>query len=221
MAELFDKGVKTIMKLSAITCEEFAAKLASKEPVPGGGGVAALVGALGAALGSMVGNYSIGKKKFLGMEEKHQEIIDKSCDLMTKLLSLIDEDAENFEPLSRAYGLPKDTPEEAVEKERVLQECLKVAASGPIKMVEYIYEAIKLQEELVDISTKIIISDVGCGVQFLKAALNSASLNVTVNLNLISDEAYVKEVNDRMAKLVADGSMVCDKVYAKVVEVLG
>ena len=84
------------MKLSKITCEEFAQKLASKEPVPGGGGVAALVGSLGAALGSMVGNYSIGKKKFLGMEAKHQEIIDKSCDLMNKLLELIDEDAETL-----------------------------------------------------------------------------------------------------------------------------
>ena len=209
------------MQLSKITCEEFAQKLSSKEPVPGGGGVAALVGALGAALGSMVGNYSIGKKKFLGLEEKHQEIIDKSCDLMVKLLALIDEDAENFEPLSKAYGMPKDTPEQAAEKEAVLQKCLKNAAQGPIKMVEYIYEAIKLQEELVDISTKIIISDVGCGVQFLKAALNSASLNVTVNLNSINDEAYVKEVNDKMAKLVADGSAICDKVYAKVVEILG
>ena len=208
------------MQLSKITCEEFAQKLSSKEPVPGGGGVAALVGALGAALGSMVGNYSIGKKKFLGLEEKHQEIIDKSCDLMVKLLALIDEDAENFEPLSKAYGMPKDTPEQAAEKEAVLQKCLKNAAQGPIKMVEYIYEAIKLQEELVDISTKIIIY-VGCGVQFLKAALNSASLNVTVNLNSINDEAYVKEVNDKMAKLVADGSTICDKVYAKVVEVLG
>ena len=209
------------MKLSKITCEEFAQKLASKEPVPGGGGVAALVGSLGAALGSMVGNYSIGKKKFLGMEDKHQEIIDKSCDLMNKLLELIDEDAENFEPLSKAYGMPKDTPEQAAEKEKVLQSCLKVAAGGPIKMVEYIYEAIKLQEELVDISTKIIISDVGCGVQFLKAALYSANLNVTVNLNSINDEEYVKEVSNRMAKLVAEGSVICDKVYAKVVDVLG
>ena len=67
------------MKLSQCTCEDFAAKLASKEPVPGGGGVAALAGSLGAALASMVANYSIGKKKFLGMEAKHQEIIDKSC----------------------------------------------------------------------------------------------------------------------------------------------
>ena len=88
-------------------------------------------------------------------------------------------------------------------------------------MVEYIYEAIKLQEELVDISTKIIISDVGCGVQFLKAALYSANLNVTVNLNSINDEEYVKEVSNRMAKLVAEGSVICDKVYAKVVDVLG
>ena len=179
------------MKLSTNTCEEFVQKLASKESVPGGGGAAALSGALGAALASMVANFSKGKKKFLGLEEKHQEIIDK------------------------------DTPEQAAEKEKVLQECLKVAASGPVKMVEYIYEAIKIQEELVDISTKIIISDVGCGVQFLKAALYSANLNVTVNLNLISDEAYVKEVSDRMAKLVSEGSIICDRVYEKVVDVLG
>ena len=79
----------------------------------------------------------------------------------------------------------------------------------------------KSRPEKVSLSTKIIISDVGCGVLFLKAALNSASLNVTVNLNSINDEAYVKEVNDKMAKLVADGSTICDKVYAKVVEVLG
>ncbi|MCJ7856014.1 cyclodeaminase/cyclohydrolase family protein [Lachnospiraceae bacterium NSJ-143] len=209
------------MKLSTNTCEEFVQKLASKESVPGGGGAAALSGALGAALASMVANFSKGKKKFLGLEEKHQEIIDKSVALSEKLVALIDEDAENFEPLSRAYGLPKDTPEQAAEKEKVLQECLKVAASGPVKMVEYIYEAIKIQEELVDISTKIIISDVGCGVQFLKAALYSANLNVTVNLNLISDEAYVKEVSDRMAKLVSEGSIICDRVYEKVVDVLG
>ncbi len=208
------------MELSKITCEEFASKLASKEPVPGGGGAAALVGALGAALGSMVGNYSIGKKKFLGMEEKHSEIINKSCEIMNRLIALIDEDAKNFEPLSKAYGLPKDTPEQAAEKEKVLQECLKVAIDGPVKMVECIYDAIKLQEELVDISTKIIISDVGCGAQFLKAALYSANINVTVNLNSITDENYVKELGGRMQKLVTDGSNICDNIYKKVTDIL-
>ena len=209
------------MKLSQCTCEDFANKLASKEPVPGGGGVAALAGSLGAALASMVANYSIGKKKFLGMEAKHQEIIDKSCDLMNKLMALIDEDAENFEPLSKAYGLPANTEEEKAEKEKVLQGCLKVAASGPVKMVEYVYEAIKIQEELVDISTKIIISDVGCGVQMLKAALYSANLNVIVNMNSINDEAYVAETNAKVNAMVKEGAEIADKVYGKVVEVLG
>jgi len=209
------------MKLSQYSCVEFANKLASKEPVPGGGGVAALAGALGAALASMVGNYSIGKKKFLGMEAKHQEIIDKSVELMNKLMALIDEDAENFEPLSKAYGMPTGTDEEKAEKEKVLQSCLKVAASGPIKMVEYVYEAIKIQEELVDLSTKLIISDVGCGVQMLKAALYSANLNVIVNMNSISDEAYVTETSERCSKMVAEGAEIADKVYNKVVEVLG
>lgn len=209
------------MKLSQCTCEEFAAKLASKEPVPGGGGVAALAGSLGAALASMVANYSIGKKKFLGMEAKHQEIIDKSCDLMNKLMALIDEDAENFAPLSKAYGMPSATEEEKAEKEKVLQQCLLVAASGPVKMVEYVYDAIKIQEELVDISTKIIISDVGCAVQMLKAALYSANLNVIVNMNSIKDEKYVAETSAKCNKMVAEGTQIADKVYNKVVEVLG
>ena len=208
------------MKLSQCTCEDFAAKLASKEPVPGGGGVAALAGSLGAALASMVANYSIGKKKFLGMEAKHQEIIDKSCDLMNKLMALIDEDAENFAPLSKAYGMPSATEEEKAEKEKVLQQCLLVAASGPVKMVEYIYDAIKIQEELVDISTKIIISDVGCGVQMLKAALYSANLNVIVNMNSIKDEKYVAEPSAKCNKMVAEGAQIVDNDYNKVVEVL-
>ena len=209
------------MKLSQCTCEDFAAKLASKEPVPGGGGVAALAGSLGAALASMVANYSIGKKKFLGMEAKHQEIIDKSCDLMNKLMALIDEDAENFAPLSKAYGMPSATEEEKAEKEKVLQQCLLVAASGPVKMVEYVYDAIKIQEELVDISTKIIRSDVGCAVQMLKAALYSANLNVIVNMNSIKDEKYVAETSAKCNKMVAEGTQIADKVYNKVVEVLG
>ena len=140
---------------------------------------------------------------------------------MNKLMALIDEDAENFAPLSKAYGMPSATEEEKAEKEKVLQQCLLVAASGPVKMVEYVYDAIKIQEELVDISTKIIISDVGCAVQMLKAALYSANLNVIVNMNSIKDEKYVAETSAKCNKMVAEGTQIADKVYNKVVEVLG
>ena len=208
------------MKLSQATCDVFAEKLGSKEPVPGGGGVAALAGGLGVALATMVANYSIGKKAFLGIEEKHQEIIDESSALRVKLISLIDEDAENFEPLSKAYGLPSSTDEEKAKKEEVLQEALKIAADGPIKMVEYIYEAIKIHEELVDISTKIIISDVGCGVQILKAALYSAQINVIVNMNSIKDEEYVKNVTAKTNKMVSECANICDEVFEKVMKLL-
>ena len=209
------------MGLTEKSCAEFAEKLASKEPVPGGGGVAALAGALGAALGTMVANYSIGKKAFLGMEDKHKEIIDKTTALREKMLGLVDEDAENFEPLSKAYGMPSSTDAEKEEKEKVLQAALKVAAKGPIEMVECIYDVIKLHEELVDLSTKLIISDVGCGVQMLKAAIYSASLNVTVNLNSIKDEVYVEETKEKVTRLVSEGGKICDEVFDKVVAVLG
>ena len=89
-----------------------------------------------------------------------------------------DRDAENFEPLSKAYGMPSSTDAEKEEKEKVLQAALKVAAKGPIEMVECIYDVIKLHEELVDLSTKLIISDVGCGVQMLKAAIYLSLIHI-------------------------------------------
>ena len=126
------------MELKNKTCKEFVELLGEKQPVPGGGGAAALVGAIGTSLNTMVANYSIGKKKFMGLEEKHTEIINKGKSLSEKLLMLIDEDAQNFEPLSKAYGLPKNTEEEKLHKEEVLQSCLKVACSAPVDMVECI-----------------------------------------------------------------------------------
>lgn len=208
------------MTLSEHSVRAFAQKLGAKEPVPGGGGVAALAGALGACLGSMVGQYSVGKKAFLGREKEHHAIIDKCLALSDRLLTLIDEDAANFEPLSKAYGLPANTEEEKREKKRVLEEATKIAASGPIEMVDLIYEAILLQEKLVDLSTKMIISDVGCGVEMLRAALLSAKLNVVVNLNSIEDAEYVTQVRKNMNRKVADGVAICDRVYDQVLAVL-
>lgn len=208
------------MKLTERSCSEFVELLASKEAVPGGGGAAALTGALGIALNSMVVNFSIGKKKFIDYKEKHEEILEKGNELKKRLIKLIDEDAENFLPLSKAYGLSATTEEEEKLKEQTLEKALKTACSAPVEMVECIYESILLHEELVNIASKIIISDVGVGVQCLKAALYSAQLNVLINVNSIKDEEYVKRVKKDTEKLVQEGTIKADEVYKKVIEIL-
>lgn len=208
------------MKLTQLSSKEFAFELASKKPVPGGGGAAALVGALGAALNTMVANFSVGKKKFVDYKEKHEDIIRRGEVLRNKLIDLIDKDAENFEPLSKAYSMPSSTEEERVKKENTLQKCLKVACSAPLEILQYTYEAILLHNEIVDISSKTIISDVGVGVQCLKAALYSAYLNVEINIKSMNDEEYVLKTREKSKKMVEDGAKIADEVFEKVVRIM-
>lgn len=208
------------MNLTQLSCEDFAGELASKKPVPGGGGAAALSGALGIALNSMVANYSKGKKKFIEFETQHEEILKKGERLREELLAAIQKDAENFEPLSKAYVMPSATEEEKRIKEEVMQECLKKANSAPMETLSLTYEGILLHEKLADISSKTIISDIGVGVQLLKAALNSAYLNVLININSITDEDYVDKNKKSAEKLLKDGNKKADEIYEKVLKIL-
>ena len=137
-------------KIAEKSCIGFVDVLASKAPVPGGGGAAALVGAIGMALGSMVCNLTTGKKKYAQYEEDIQAILGKAKTLQDQLLEMIDKDAEGFFPLSQAYGLPANTDEEKAAKEVELERCLKLACEVPFKIVELCNESIKLHEELVD-----------------------------------------------------------------------
>lgn len=206
--------------LTQLSCEEFAAELASKKSIPGGGGAASYVAALGTALNTMVANFSIGKKKFINCRDKHEELIKSGEILREKLVNLVDKDAEYFEPLSKAYSMPKNTEEEKKLKEEVMQRCLKDACSEPMETLEYTYEAILLHKEIFDIASNNIISDVGVGVQCLKAALNSAYLNVLINLNSIYDENYVIKNRVKAEKLIMEGTKVADEIYEKVLEIL-
>ena len=208
------------MKMIDGSCLEFTDKLASKAAVPGGGGAAALVGALGTALASMVVNLTLGKKKYAEFEEINKEIMAKALKIQEELLEMVDKDAENFLPLSKAYGLPKDTEEEKKYKEETLEKCLIVACGVPVDIVKKTYEAILLHEELVDKGSKLAISDVGVGVQCLRAGLISGWLNVLININMIKDEAYVAQINKEIRPLVAKGTKIADDVYAKVEEML-
>ncbi|MGL5757066.1 MAG: cyclodeaminase/cyclohydrolase family protein [Paraclostridium sp.] len=208
------------MKISEKTCIDFVDELASKSAVPGGGGAAALTGAIGIALGSMVCNLTIGKKKYAEHEESVKSILEKARELEKDLLNMIDEDAECFLPLSKAYGLPNSTEEEKKIKADTMESALKIACEVPIKIVKVCYESIKLHEDLVDKGSRLALSDIGVGVQCLRSAILSGQLNVVININSIKDEEYVKNIRDEVNRLVEDGVSICDVVYNKVINEL-
>ena len=208
-------------KIAQKSCVDFIEVLASKAALPGGGGAAALAGAIGMALGSMVCNLTTGKKKYAQYEEAIQEILEKAAKLEEELLSMIDKDAEGFFPLSKAYGLPTTTEEEKQYKAETMEKCLKVACEVPMNIVRLCYDSIKLHEELVDKGSKLAISDVGCGVQCLRAAILSGQLNVIINVNSMKDREYAEKIEKECNQLVDDGVKICDEVYEKVLVALG
>jgi len=198
------------------TCKEFANILASSEPVPGGGGASAFVGALGIALGSMVGNLTLGKKKYLHVQDDIKIILEKAQFLQNELLSLVQKDAEVFEPLSKAYGLPKNTDEEVKKRNEVMEDALRTACSVPIQIMERVLETIDLHEELEAKGTRLAISDVGVGVLFCKSALMGAALNVFINTRLMKDREYADKVNAKADGLLAAGISKADRIYSAV-----
>jgi len=208
------------MKLADKSCTDFVEVLASKAATPGGGGASAITGAIGMALGGMVCNLTIGKKKFAQYDEKVKGILKRACELQGELLEMVDADAECFLPLSKAYGMPKDTEQQKKLKEETLEKCLKEACGVPVSIVKQAYEAIKLHEALVDNCSKLAISDVGVGVQCLRAAIIGAQLNVIININSIKDAEYVKKVKADTEPLVEEGIKIADEVYEKVVSAL-
>ncbi len=192
----------------------FTEVLASKDPVPGGGGASALVGAVGIALSSMVGNLTIGKPKYADIEEEAKYIVEEGENIRIQLLELIDADAEAFEPLSRAYGIPKDDP----SRDAVMEEALRVACAVPIDMMCTLGRAIELHVRMGQIGTAIALSDVGVGAVFCKTAMRGAALNVFVNTRLMKDKEYAGKLERAASSLLDTYCPIADKVYECVLE---
>lgn len=201
------------------TCKDFITSLSSKDPVPGGGGASALVGSIGMALGSMVGNLTTGKKKYADVEGDIQRLLKDSLALSERLNNLVAKDAEVFEPLSRAYSLPKDTEEEITYKDKVLQEALIQATLVPMEIAECCLSCLKLLEEYAEKGSRLVISDAGVGAALCRAALQGAKLNVLINLKLMKDEELKKQFADKLEIIEMEGLALGDKVY-KYVEAL-
>ena len=204
------------MSLSKKSLPDFVTVLASKEPVPGGGGASALVGAVGTALGNMVGSLTTGKKKYADVEADIIALKKKSDALQDALLALIDKDAEDFGPLAKAYGLPKDTPEQQAEKDRVMEEALRVASETPLEIMRKCAEAIDVIEGFAAKGSKLALSDAGVGVLFCKAALAGASLNVFINTKAMKDRARAEKLNAEADGLLARYEAKADGIFAGV-----
>ena len=195
------------------SCKDFIDVLASSAPIPGGGGASALVGAIGVALGNMVGSLTVGKKRYA------EDIIrcKKEADEITKrLLELVAKDAEVFEPLSKAYSLPKSTPEELAKKEEVMAVVLKDACEVPLEIMKTCARGLDLMKEFAEKGSRIALSDAGVGATLLKSALQGASLNIYINTKSMKDRVLAQQLNDETDSLRKTYEKKADEIFENV-----
>ena len=178
--------------------ERFTEELSSKASVPGGGGASALVGALAMSLGSMVGSLTLGKKKYADVEEDIRTLMEASDAHTKRLLELINEDAKCFEPLARAYSIPKDDK----KRERVMEDALRTACTAPMSIMRECCAVIVLLEDYEKKGSRLAISDVGVGAVCAKAALKGAYLNVLINVELMKDRGYAEHLKSEADEMV-------------------
>lgn len=196
----------------------FLDELASSAPVPGGGGASAACGALAAALASMVANLTTGKKKYAQYEDDIQRILRDAEEKRKELVALADADAQAFEPLAKAYSLPKSTEEELAYREKVMKKVLYDASIAPLRIMETVSEVILLIEEVAEKGSVMAISDAGVAAVFAQAALKGASLNVFINTKSMKDRETAADLNAKAHVLIALGSEKTDAIFAKVME---
>ncbi|MBR0139561.1 MAG: cyclodeaminase/cyclohydrolase family protein [Firmicutes bacterium] len=193
--------------------KEFTELLASKSPVPGGGGACAAVSAIGIALGDMVGEFTVGKKKYAAVEDELRRNMEKAQQLRESLLECIQADADSFEPLSKAYGIPKDDP----ERDKIMEKCLRDAAEVPLRIFRLTMESVKLLGEFAGKGSPLMVSDAATGVAFCKAALMGAAVNIKVNTRLMKDREYAEDLDRYVNNNLNLYTELCDRIFNSVV----
>jgi len=202
--------------ISEAAIPEFMEKLASNAPVPGGGGASALIGAVSAALCSMVANLTTGKKKYAEYQQDIEKILVSSAQSIKRLIELIDKDAEVFEPLSAAYGIPKEDPSRA----EILENALVSACSVPMNILEEAYNLIDIIEELAVKGSRLAISDVGVAASACRCAMESAAMNVYINTKLMKNTDFAEKTNAKADMILSSGTDKCNDVYRQITDEL-
>ena len=200
------------MDMISASCRDFVSVLASSAPAPGGGGAAALVGAIGTALGNMVGALTVGKKKYAAVEDEIRALMQKCDELQEELLEQVAADEAGFLPLAKAYGIPKDDP----TREAALEEASVAACFVPLRIMELCCEALDAVAVFAEKGSRLAISDAGCAAVTLRAALQSASLNVFINTKGLNDRSRADALNEKCLSMLDSHSALADRVFAQV-----
>ena len=195
------------------TCRDFVESVGTSKPIPGGGSVAALVGALGASLSTMVASLTIGKKKYIGVEFEMQKNIDEIYQIQNELLDLVQQDIDNFEPLAQLYKKKASTPEEKAALKEAKQNALYEACLVPMEIIQKCGRAIELAQEFATKGNKVVIADSGSSAVLCKAAMQAASFNIYINTNMMKDKELAKKINGECTARIVYYGALADAVF--------
>jgi glutamate formiminotransferase/formiminotetrahydrofolate cyclodeaminase len=196
---------------------QFCNETLSDSPAPGGGSVAALMGALGASLGGMVANLSAGKRGWDDKLEYFSEMAVRGQQLKDELLFLVDEDTAAFNKVMAAFGLPKESAEEKAARSKAIQSANKYAAEIPLRVMETASKSYELLAEMADKGNPASISDVGVGLLATRACIDGATMNVRINLSSLKDENAKSVLQEQMDRISRE-SEECFQAARQIVE---
>jgi formiminotetrahydrofolate cyclodeaminase len=195
---------------------QFLDELASSAATPGGGSAAAIMGALGAALVSMVCNLTIGKKNYAEVEPEMRLVLHDAEALRQRLADMVAEDIAAFNGLMAAYGLPKQTDDDKAARGAAIQHALRAATEAPLACARACAEVIKLSMRAAEVGNRNVISDAGVGALAAQAALRSAALNVDINVPSLQDQAFAQACREEMDALLASAVLLSEQAIALV-----
>lgn len=195
---------------------KFLDELASSSPAPGGGSVAALSGALGAALTSMVSNLTVGKKKYLDVEAEMKNVLPQSEELRQRFTVLIDRDTNAFNKVMEAFSLPKDTDDQKALRTAAIQEATKEAALVPLEVMKHVIDGLALAKVVAEKGNLNSASDAGVSALMMGAAMEGAALNVQINLSGIQDMDFVGWKTEEVASLLRTSRMNLEEIQKTV-----
>lgn len=205
--------------------KEYVANVASGNPTPGGGSVAALAGSLGGGLTTMVENLTVGKKAYESLsDDVKSEIAENSKEikeLTESLNNIVDEDTRAFDEVMKAFKLPKETDKEKTERSNAIQEGYRIALEVPLRSAKKCLRLLELQKVFAENGNVNAITDVGVGTLLAYTGLEGALFNVTINLGSIKDEAYKNKISTQVDDILTKGKRLKEDLLKIVYKRLG